>query len=129
MNAIVGLVERKDSLDNALLELRQAGCSAQRTRPPAPPTIVSEHVASSRRRSSPRATAFGASLGGIAYAVIGIAAAHCAANGGIPALWTAGTAVVFTLLGLGLGACGGAFLGRIEAEQTCCGHSRNGENP
>jgi hypothetical protein len=57
MNAIVGLVERKDSLDNALLELRQAGCSAQRTRLPAPPTTVSEQVASSRRRSSPRATA------------------------------------------------------------------------
>ena len=118
MNAIIGLIERKDSLDDSLLELRAAGLSAHRTHLPAPPNTVSEHLSFRYQRSSQRATALGASLGGIAYALIGVAAAHCAATGGIPALWSAGTAVVFTLLGLGLGACGGAFLSRVEAEQA-----------
>lgn len=62
----------------------------------------------------PRAACIGAGLAGTFYAFLGISAARCALMGGATALWSMGTILLFLLVGLGLGAVGGAFLARAE---------------
>jgi hypothetical protein len=67
------------------------------------------------RRCVHRAACIGAGLTGTAYAAIGLSAARCAMNAGLPTLFSVGTAVAFLLIGLGLGAFAGACLAQVEA--------------
>lgn len=117
MKAVIGLVERKDDLDRALAGLQAAGFGREVIDVSDNSSTLWEQVTATSQHSVRKAASMGAGLTGLAYAVIGISAAQCAINGGFPALWSVGTAVVFVLVGLGLGAFVGAFMGRVEAEQ------------
>jgi hypothetical protein len=76
-----------------------------------------EHVACSCQRDVFKDAAIGAGLIGGIYAVFGVLAAWGAILNGIPAPWSIGAAVAFLLIGMGMGAFGGAFVGRAEAEK------------
>lgn len=117
MNIVIGLVEREDELHRTLNELQSAGfCHEVIDTLDNSPTLW-EQVTATSQHSVRKAASIGAGLTGGAYAVIGISAARCAMNGGVPVSWSVGTAAVFLLIGLGLGAFVGAFMGRVEAEQ------------
>lgn len=117
MNAVIGLVERKDDLDRALSGLQAAGFGRAVIDVLESSPTLWEQVNSSFRPSVRRAASIGAGLTGGAYAAIGISAARCAMAGGAPVSWSVATAAAFLLIGLGLGAFVGAFMGRVEAEQ------------
>ena len=117
MNAVTGLVERKDDLDRVLSGLQETAFSPRSISVLGNTYALGEQANRSIQHSVRKAASVGAGLTGLAYAAIGISAAQCAINGGFPAPWCVGTAVVFSLIGLGLGAFVGAFMGRVEAEQ------------
>ena len=117
MKAVIGLVERNDDLDRALSGLQAAGFSREAIVVSDNSPTLWEQVNSSFQHSVRRAASIGAGLTGAAYAAIGFSAARCAMNGGVPVLWSVSTAAMFLLIGLGLGAFVGAFMGRVEAEQ------------
>ncbi len=93
MNAVIGLVG-PEAID-------QPGTSH----------TLWEQVASRHRVR--RAACIGAGLTGTAYAAIGLSAARCALNAGLPALFSVGTVVAFLVIGLGLGALAG--IAQVEA--------------
>lgn len=117
MNAIIGLVDRQENLDAALSKLQAAGFDQNRIRVLASCQELREHVACSCQRDIFKDAAIGAGLIGGIYAVFGVLAAWAAIFNGIPVPWSIGAGVVFLLLGLGMGAFGGAFVGRAEAEK------------
>jgi hypothetical protein len=117
MNAIIGLVDRQDNLDTALGRLQAAGFDQQMLRVLASCEDLREHVACSCQRDVFKDAAIGAGLIGGIYAVFGVLAAWGAILNGIPTPWSIGAAVVFLLIGLGMGAFGGALVGRAEAEK------------
>jgi hypothetical protein len=117
MNAIIGLVDRQENLDTALSGLQAAGFDRQMIRVLASCEDLREHVACSCQRDVFKDAAIGAGLIGAIYAVFGVLAAWGAMLNGVPALWSMGAAVVFLLIGMGMGAFGGAFVGRAEAEK------------
>lgn len=117
MNAVIGLVDRQENLDSALNELQNAGYDRQMIHVLASCQELREHVACSCQRDVFKDAAIGAGLIGGIYAVFGVLAVWAAILNGIPTLWSIGAGVVFLLLGLGMGAFGGAFVGRAEAEK------------
>ena len=117
MNAIIGLVDRQENLDAALSTLQAAGIDQKRIRVLASCQELREHVACSCQRDVFKDAAIGAGLIGGIYAVFGVLAAWGAILNGIPTPWSIGAAVAFLLIGLGMGAFGGAFVGRAEAEK------------
>ena len=117
MNAVTGLVERKDALDRTLSGLQAAGFSYEVIDTSNNSSALWEQVTATSQHSIRRAAGIGAGLTGAAYAAIGFSAARCAINGGFSASWSVGTVLVFVLIGLGLGAFIGAFMGRVDAKQ------------
>lgn len=117
MNAIIGLVDRQENLDVALSGLQAAGYDRQMIHVLASCQELRERVACSCQRDVFKDAAIGAGLIGGIYAVFGGLAAWGAILNGIPTPWSIGAALVFLLIGLGMGAFGGAFVGRAEAEK------------
>jgi len=117
MNAVIGLVDRQENLARALSELQSAGYGRQIIHVLASCQDLRQHVSCSCQRDVFKDAAIGAGLIGGIYAVFGVLAAWGAILNGIPTPWSIGAAVVFLLIGLGMGAFGGAFVGRAEAEK------------
>jgi hypothetical protein len=117
MNAVIGLVDRQENLARALSKLQSAGYDQGMIHVLASCQELREDVACSCQRDVFKDAAIGAGLIGGIYAVFGVLAAWGAIFNGIPAPWSIGAALVFLLIGLGMGAFGGAFVGRAEAEK------------
>lgn len=117
MNAVIGLVNRMDDMDGAVSALRAAGFDQQMIHVLANCHDLRENMDCSCRRSVFKDAAIGAAAIGGVYVVFGIAAAWGAVLNGAPVLWSVGAAVVFLLIGMAMGAFGGAFVGRAEAEK------------
>ena len=87
MNAVIGLVERRDDLDRALSGLQAAGFGQEMIGVSDKSPTLWEQVNNSFQPSVRRAASIGAGLTGGAYAAIGVSAARCAINGGFPTSW------------------------------------------
>lgn len=117
MKAVIGLMNREDELNGAVSALRAAGFDQSMIRVLANCHDLRENMDCSCRRSVFRDAAIGAAVIGGVYVVFGIAAAWGAVLNGAPVLWSIGAAVVFLMVGMAMGAFGGAFVGRAEAEK------------
>lgn len=117
MNAVIGLANRKGVVDGAVSALRAAGFDQQMIHVLANCHALRENMDCSCRRSVFKDAAIGAAVIGSVYAVFGVTAAWGAVLNSAPVLWSIGAAVVFLLVGMAMGAFGGAVVGRAEAEK------------
>jgi hypothetical protein len=117
MKAVMALLSPGDDVERAVAEMQAEGFSAEQICVLENERAIWERIDCSTRSSEVRDATIGAGLVGLIYAVFGVAAAISGIGNSMPAAWSAGSAVVFLLIGLGLGAFWGAFVGRAEAEK------------
>lgn len=117
MKAVMGLLECTVDVENALKELQRAGFPNQAVQVLRSTHDLEQSMDCSHHHTILKDAAIGAGLIGLIYGVFGVSAAASAVANGVPALWSAGAAGGFLVIGLGLGAFGGAFIGRAEAEK------------
>jgi hypothetical protein len=113
----MGLLACTAEVENALAELQRAGFPVQAVQVLSSTHDLQQSMDCSHHHTIFKDAAVGAGLIGLVYGIFGISAAASAVANGVPALWSAGAAAMFLLIGLGLGAFGGAFIGRAEAEK------------
>jgi hypothetical protein len=117
MKAVMGLLDHGEALERAIGELQAAGFSGEQVDVLEDTHDVWLRMDCSTKRSVVRDAAIGAGLVGLIYVTFGVAAAISGVANDVPATWCTGAAAVFLLIGLGLGAFWGAFIGRAEAEK------------
>lgn len=111
-SATIGLVDRNPNSDRVASDLHAAGWICQEIGIGASGDAhaiwkqLSCHVHGGALSSA----CVGAVLTGGFFAVLGISAAHCGSMSGFSLTWSAGTAVLFPVTGLGLGALIGAVV-------------------
>lgn len=117
MTAVAGLFERREDVEKASTRLLAAGLAPDHVQILDSPHAVWRHMDCSHRRSVLKDAAIGAALIGAVYGIFGVFAGLCDSTIGVPAGWCVGAAIVFLLIGAGLGAFSGALIGRAEAEK------------
>lgn len=117
MKTAIGLFERREDAERALARLQEGGLAREQASILDTPDAVRRRMDCSYKRNVIKDAAIGAALIGGIYAVFGLFAGLCDSAIGVPSGWCIGATVVFIVIGAGLGAFGGAFIGRAEAEK------------